>query len=66
MHTRNIKRVPVVRDGRLVGIVARSDLVRALALQLEEAAAAPTAGAPTTGAGALNEALRRRREESGR
>jgi|SRR5215472_4691394 len=66
MHTRNIKRVPVVRDGRLVGIVARSDLVRALALKLEEAAAAPTAGAPTTGAGALNEALRRRREESGR
>ena len=66
MHTRNIKRVPVVRDGRLVGIVARSDLVRALAVKLEEAAAAPTVGAPTTGAGALNEALRRRREESGR
>ena len=31
MFANNIKRVPVVRDGRLVGIVARSDLVRALA-----------------------------------
>jgi CBS domain-containing protein len=27
----NIKRVPVVRDGRVVGIVSRADLVRALA-----------------------------------
>jgi CBS domain-containing protein len=26
----NIKRVPVVRDGRVVGIVSRADLVRAL------------------------------------
>jgi CBS domain-containing protein len=66
MHTRSIKRVAVVRDGRLVGIVARSDLVRALALKLEEAAAARTAGTPTTGTGTLNEALRRRREETGR
>jgi CBS domain-containing protein len=36
MYTRNIKRVPVVRDGKLVGIVARSDLVRALAQKLQE------------------------------
>jgi CBS domain-containing protein len=37
MHAKSIKRVPVVRDGRLVGIVARSDLVRALARALDEA-----------------------------
>ena len=36
MYTKNIKRVPVLRDGKLVGIVARSDLVRALAQKLEE------------------------------
>jgi len=35
---KNIKRVPVVRDGRLVGIVARSDLVRALAERLGDKA----------------------------
>ncbi len=31
MQQHAIKRIPVVRDGRLVGIVARADLVRALA-----------------------------------
>jgi len=36
MHHKSIKRVPVVRDGKLVGIVARSDLVRALAQRLAE------------------------------
>jgi len=36
MHEKNIKRVPVVRNGKLVGIIARSDLVRALAQQLGE------------------------------
>jgi CBS domain-containing protein len=30
MHDRNLSRLPVVREGRLVGIVARGDLVRAL------------------------------------
>jgi CBS domain-containing protein len=35
-----IKRVPVVRDGRLVGIVSRADLLRALAAGLPHAAAA--------------------------
>jgi len=31
METRRIKRVPVVRDGKVVGIVSRANLVRALA-----------------------------------
>lgn len=35
-----IKRVPVTRDGRIVGIVSRADLLRALAAQ-QPAAAAP-------------------------
>ncbi|MBM3532233.1 MAG: CBS domain-containing protein [Alphaproteobacteria bacterium] len=30
LDTKRIKRVPVVRDGRLVGIVSRADIVRAL------------------------------------
>jgi CBS domain-containing protein len=58
MYTRNIKRVPVVRDGKLVGIVARSDLVRALALRLEEK---PAASAPEHVT--VNEALRRGRQK---
>ena len=32
---KRIKRVPVVREGRLVGIVSRADLVRVLASQRE-------------------------------
>lgn len=36
MRTRSIKRVPVVHEGRLIGIVARSDLIRAFAEKLEE------------------------------
>jgi CBS domain-containing protein len=43
MHERDIKRVPVVRDGRIVGIVTRADLVRALAQSLEQAQAARAA-----------------------
>ena len=31
LTTHGIKRVPVVRDGRIVGIVSRADLVRTLA-----------------------------------
>ncbi len=38
-----IKRLPVVEDGRLVGIVARADLLRALAGALTRPAATPAA-----------------------
>jgi CBS domain-containing protein len=61
MYTKNIKRVPVLRDGKLVGIVARSDLVRALAQKLEEKPPAQSTRLET-----LNEALRHRREEGDR
>ena len=60
MCAKNIKRVPVVRDGKLVGIVARSDLMRALAQKLEEK---PTVAPP--GPKTIDEALRRKRKESG-
>jgi CBS-domain-containing membrane protein len=36
MHAHGIKRVPVLRDGKLVGIVTRADLVRALVQKLGE------------------------------
>ena len=39
MEKRHIKRVPVVDQGRLVGIVSRANLVRALVHRLAEAAA---------------------------
>ncbi|MBF0335262.1 MAG: CBS domain-containing protein [Alphaproteobacteria bacterium] len=38
---RRVKRVPVVRDGRVVGIVSRSDLLRALAGRRAPQSAAP-------------------------
>jgi CBS domain-containing protein len=41
MERHRIKRVPVVRDGALVGIVSRADLLRALARLLDEAPAGP-------------------------
>jgi CBS domain-containing protein len=37
MEKRHIKRVPVVENGKLVGIVSRADLVRALVRKLTEA-----------------------------
>ena len=38
LEARRIKRVPVLRDGELVGIVSRADLLRAFALQPSAAA----------------------------
>ncbi|WP_237213649.1 CBS domain-containing protein [Falsiroseomonas oryziterrae] len=39
MEDRGIRRVPVVRDGKLVGIVSRADLIRALMAPAETLAA---------------------------
>ena len=36
LETNRIKRVPVLRDGRLVGIVSRANLVRALAMTIDD------------------------------
>jgi hypothetical protein len=38
LETRRIKRVPVLRDGKLVGIVSRANLVRALAVTMSDRA----------------------------
>jgi CBS domain-containing protein len=37
LETNRIKRVPVLRDGKLVGIVSRANLVQALAMTIDEA-----------------------------
>ena len=42
IEDRGIKRLPVVQNGELIGIIARADLVRALAQDIERAAAATT------------------------
>lgn len=42
----HIKRVPVVRDGKLVGIVSRADLVRTLIRREQETARPPQPGTP--------------------
>ena len=58
MHAHGIKRVPVIRDGKLVGIVTRSDLVRAMAQKLSETEPPPLR--PIS----MDEALRQGREEA--
>jgi len=42
LETKRIKRVPVLRDGKLVGIVSRANLVRALAMITSDPADAAT------------------------
>ncbi len=45
LETRRIKRVPVVEDGRVIGIVSRANLLRSLvALRIGQPAAPPAAG----------------------
>ena len=52
LETNHIKRVPVLHDGEIVGIVSRSNLVRALS-----AAQTPTAAATTDGDRAIRARL---------
>jgi CBS domain-containing protein len=56
MHQQGVKRVMVLRDGKLVGIVSRSDLIRALVRKLAEKP--PEAPAHHS----IDEALRRARQ----
>ena len=58
LETRHIKRVPVVHEGRLVGIVSRADLLRALASR--KAAPEPRADDRT-----LRDRIERALEEAG-
>jgi CBS domain len=44
LEANRIKRVPVLRGGRLVGIVSRANLIRALAMTTSETPAASEAG----------------------
>lgn len=58
MHAHGIKRVSVMRDGKLFGIVTRSDLVRALAQKLSEMEPPPPRHI------SMDEALRQGRAEA--
>jgi CBS domain-containing protein len=41
LHEHRLRRLPVVEDDRLVGMIARADLVRAVAVSAEKASPAP-------------------------
>jgi CBS domain-containing protein len=41
LHERRLRRVPVVESDKLVGMIARADLVRAVAVSAEKASPAP-------------------------
>ncbi len=42
LHEHHLRRLPVVENDKLVGMIARPDLVRAVAVSAEEASPAPT------------------------
>src|SRR3954452_17913054 len=60
-----IKRVPVVRDGRVVGIVSRADLLRALAAEHAALAAPARAGLIAGALAGLDEFFAHRRKPDG-
>jgi CBS domain-containing protein len=45
MESRRIKRLPVIENGRLIGIISRADLLRALAEMLPKSSVGPTSDA---------------------
>jgi CBS-domain-containing membrane protein len=55
LETRGIKRVPVVRDGKLVGIVTRANLIRALASAPKSSTRATKGGDQAISSKLLNE-----------
>jgi len=69
LDNRQIRRLPVVRDGHLVGIVSRGDLIRALAAMVQPPApeslvseATPKGRVSAPGLGRTRARPRRRRE----
>ncbi len=60
LDRRKLKRVPVVEGGRLVGIITRGDLVRALVAQQSQ-----TTGAEAAGDGAVLAAVQERMHREG-
>lgn len=60
LDRRKLKRVPVVKDGQLVGIITRGDLVRALVASLGHRGTAP-AGSPDGVLAAIQERMARER-----
>lgn len=57
LETRHIKRVPVLRGGRLVGIVSRADLLRGLAVSKGRSAAPAAAAVPAADDAAIRQAV---------